>query len=214
MRLCRELGDRFVLENMLMNLGSTSLIAGEPDESKPLYTEALQIARDIDDRFALHYLLDALACHAATRGQVRLSAQLLGAAETVRAGSGASVIPFLAPLVAQAERSTIAALGESRFEAELEAGRRLSRKAAVRLALGEPTHAATSAPDHVGAGLLGKREAEVGRLVAEGLTNKQIGARLFISEHTVDSHVRGLLNKLGVNSRAQIAAWMAASTNP
>ena len=57
---------------------------------------------------------------------------------------------------------------------------------------------------------LGKREADVARLVADGLTNKQIGARLFISERTVDSHVRSILNKLGFNSRAQIAAWMAS----
>jgi DNA-binding NarL/FixJ family response regulator len=59
---------------------------------------------------------------------------------------------------------------------------------------------------------LGKREAEVAQLVADGLSNKQIGARLFISEHTVDSHVRSIMNKLGYRSRAQIAAWMAAST--
>jgi DNA-binding CsgD family transcriptional regulator len=56
---------------------------------------------------------------------------------------------------------------------------------------------------------LAKREADVARLVADGLTNRQIGARLFISERTVDSHVRSILNKLGVGSRAQIAAWMA-----
>jgi len=42
------------------------------------------------------------------------------------------------------------------------------------------------------------------------LSNKQIGARLFISENTVESHVRGILDKLGFNSRAQIAAWMAS----
>jgi DNA-binding CsgD family transcriptional regulator len=59
--------------------------------------------------------------------------------------------------------------------------------------------------------LLAKREAEVARLVADGLSNKEIGARLFISEHTVDSHVRSILNKLGCNSRAQIAAWMVSS---
>jgi len=48
-------------------------------------------------------------------------------------------------------------------------------------------------------------------LGAQSLTNKQIGARLFISERTVDSRVRSILNKLGVNSRAQIAAWMASA---
>jgi DNA-binding NarL/FixJ family response regulator len=65
-----------------------------------------------------------------------------------------------------------------------------------------------------GAGLLGNREADVARLVADGLTNKQIGTRLFISERTVDSHVRSILNKLGFNSRAQIAAWMASPNPP
>ncbi|WP_345430632.1 helix-turn-helix transcriptional regulator [Actinoallomurus vinaceus] len=59
--------------------------------------------------------------------------------------------------------------------------------------------------------MLGKREADVARLLAEGLTNKEIGARLFISERTVESHVRNILNKLGFNSRAQIAGWMATS---
>jgi DNA-binding NarL/FixJ family response regulator len=67
------------------------------------------------------------------------------------------------------------------------------------------------ASDNPGAGLLGRREADVARLVADGLSNKQIGARLFISESTVASHVGSILNKLGFNSRAQIAAWMASS---
>ncbi len=70
--------------------------------------------------------------------------------------------------------------------------------------------AASATANGDGRGLLGKREADVARLVAEGLSNKQIGARLFISERTVDSHVRNILNKLGFNSRAQIAGWMAS----
>src|SRR5205823_2468592 len=102
-------------------------------------------------------------------------------------------------------------LGASKFEAEFKAGKRLSRDAAVELALGQAPHVDAAAPDHAGAGLLGKREAEVARLVADGLSNKEIGARLFISERTVESHVRNSLNKLGFNSRAQIAGWMASS---
>jgi DNA-binding CsgD family transcriptional regulator len=119
-------------------------------------------------------------------------------------------MPFLAPLMAQAKASAIAALGASRFDAEFKAGSRLSRDAGVRLALGEPGQVAVAASDGAGAGLLAKREAEVARLVADGLSNKEIGSRLFISEHTVDSHVRSILNKLGCSSRAQIAAWMAS----
>jgi DNA-binding NarL/FixJ family response regulator len=102
-------------------------------------------------------------------------------------------------------------LGATRFEAEVEAGKRLGRNTALGLALGQPAHAAAAASGNASAGLLGKREADVARLVAGGLTNKQIGVRLFISERTVASHVRSILNKLGANSRAQIAAWVASS---
>ena len=209
-RLSRQAGELYTLKVWLLNLGTVALIAGELAASKPLFAEALRIAHQIDDRVQLSYLLDALGCHAAGSGQARLAAQLLGAADTVRAGAGNRVMPFLAPQMAQAEGSAIAALGASRFEAEFEAGSRLSRDAAVRLALGEPGPVAVAASDSAGAGLLAKREAEVARLVADGLSNKEIGARLFISEHTVDSHVRSILNKLGCNSRAQIAAWMAS----
>ena len=62
-----------------------------------------------------------------------------------------------------------------------------------------------------GVGVLSKREADVAGLIADGLSNKQIGARLFISERTVDSHVRSILNKLGFSSRAQIARWVASA---
>ena len=211
-RLSRESGDLYSLEMMLMNLGLSALIAGDLDGSKPLFTEALRIAHQIDDRVAQYGLLDALGYLSASTGQARLGAQLLGAAETVRTGAGANVIAFLAPLLAQAEESAIAAIGASRFEAELKAGKRLSRGTAIGLALGEPARTAAAATNGEGAGPLGKREAEVARLVADGLSNKQIGTRLFISERTVDSHVHGILNKLGFNSRAQIAAWMASSS--
>ena len=40
---------------------------------------------------------------------------------------------------------------------------------------------------------------------------KEIAVRLFTLERTVDSHVRSILNKLGLNSRTQIAAWVAAT---
>ena len=209
-RLSREVGDLYTLKVWLLNLGTVALIAGDLAKAKPMLTEAMRIAHQIDDRVQLAYLLDALGCHAAGSGQARLAAQLLGAADTVRRGAGASIMPFLGPPMARAEASAIAALGASRFEAECKAGGRLSRDAAVRLALGEPGHVAAAASTSAGAGLLAKREAEVARLVADGLSNKEIGARLFISEHTVDSHVRSILNKLGCNSRAQIAAWMAS----
>jgi DNA-binding CsgD family transcriptional regulator len=209
-RLARKSGDLYGLEMMLLNLGSAALIAGDLDQSKPLLAEALQIADQIDDRVAQCYLLGAFGCHAALAGQARLAAQLLGAAETVRTQVGADIMPFLAPSLARAGQTAVAALGATRFEAELGAGKGLSRVTALGLALGRPAPAAAAA-GNAGPGLLGKREADVARLIAGGLTNKQIGTRLFISDRTVDSHVRSILNKLGFNSRAQIAAWMASS---
>jgi predicted ATPase/DNA-binding CsgD family transcriptional regulator len=210
-RLSREAGDLYTLEAWLINLGSAALIAGDLDASKPLLAEGLRIAHQIDDRVGQSYLLLALGCRAAASGEPLLAARLLGATETMRTGAGASVMALQAPLLAQAEESAMAALGASRFEAEFKAGRRLSRDAALALALGESVRAAVPTSDTPGAGLLGKREADVARLVADGLSNKQIGARLFISERTAESHVRNILNKLGFNSRAQIAGWLASS---
>jgi len=210
-RLARAAGDRYAVEMMLLNRGSAALLSGDLAEAKPPLAEALTLAEEIDDWVAQLYLLDAFGCLAALSGQQRRAAQLLGAADAVRAQAGAKVIPFFLPLYSEARESAIAALGATRFAAEFEAGRHMGRDRAIRFALGEPLHAVASASPGADTGMLAKREAEVAGLVADGLTNKQIGARLFISERTVDSHVRSILNKLGFSSRAQIASWIAAS---
>jgi DNA-binding CsgD family transcriptional regulator len=64
---------------------------------------------------------------------------------------------------------------------------------------------ATSRP-----GVLSAREDEVARLVAGGLTNREIALRLVISERTAQNHVQHILTKLDFTSRAQIAAWVTA----
>src|SRR5260370_26214913 len=204
-RLSRQSGDVYSLDRMLMNLGFAALVAGHLDESMPLYTEALRIAHQIDNRVAQFYVIGALAYRAAASGEPRLAAQLLGGAETTRVEAGANVTGFFAPFLVEARESAIALLGASKFEAEFSAGQGMSRGAAIGLALGESAHVAAKAAENAGGGLLGKRESEVARLVADGLSNKQIGARLFISERTVASHVGNILNKLGFRSTAQIA---------
>jgi DNA-binding CsgD family transcriptional regulator len=208
--LSREAGDLYSLGMMLLNQGFAALIAGSQREAGERFAEGLRIARQLDDRVAQCHLVGGLACCAAGSREPRLAAQLFGAMESLRAEAGANVNAGMAPALAQATASVTTTLGPSRFAAEFDAGRRLSRDAAARLALGEPAPAVTATSGHGGAGVLGQRETDVARLVADGLSNKEIGARLFISERTVDSHVRNVLNKLGFSSRAQIAGWMAA----
>ena len=58
---------------------------------------------------------------------------------------------------------------------------------------------------------LSRREREVASLVAEGLTSREIGKRLFISERTAEGHIEQIRAKLGFHSRAEIAAWFVRS---
>jgi predicted ATPase/DNA-binding NarL/FixJ family response regulator len=210
-RLSREAGDLYSLDMMLMNQGFAALLSGDLHESEQWLTEGLRIARQLDDRVAQCHLLGALGCCAAGSREPRLAAQLFGAMEHLRVEVGASVNAGLAGALAQATASVTEALGPSRFAAELRAGQQMSRDAAARLALREAAPPAGVASGPGNGGVLGPRESGVARLVADGLSNKEIGARLFISERTVESHVRNILNKLGFNSRAQIAGWMATS---
>ena len=62
-----------------------------------------------------------------------------------------------------------------------------------------------------GDGGLSAREVEVAALVAGGLTNREIAARLVISERTAGNHVAHILTKLGFTSRSQIAGWMSST---
>lgn len=58
-------------------------------------------------------------------------------------------------------------------------------------------------------GLLGEREREITALVAEGLDNRDIAARLFLSEGTVRNRISAILDKLGLTNRTQLAIlWL------
>lgn len=82
------------------------------------------------------------------------------------------------------------ARGESGFD---------SRTAAVVRALAAGGAAADESP------ALTEREREVVRLIAEGLTNREIGQTIFVSESTVKFHVRNVMRKLDVHHRAEVA---------
>ena len=211
LRLSREAGDLYLVESMLRNLGMVGMMTGDLDSAMSRGVDALRVARQIDHRLAQYYGLAGLGWRAANSGQARLAAQLLGAAEVAGMRAGAEIMGPSLPFWAQAKELALEALGPSRFEVEFAAGKRMSRDAAVRLALGESDQGEVEAGADIGPGPLAKREMEVAQLIAEGLSNKRIGAQLFISEATVATHVRNIMNKLGINSRAQIAGWMASA---
>ncbi len=56
---------------------------------------------------------------------------------------------------------------------------------------------------------LTRREAEIAALVADGRTNREIAGSLYLSERTVEQHVRSILQKLTLPNRAAVAAWVA-----
>jgi len=53
---------------------------------------------------------------------------------------------------------------------------------------------------------LSKREVEVVRLICEGCTNREIGEKLYISEHTVKDHIKNIMRKMEVASRNELVA--------
>ncbi|HOQ36392.1 MAG TPA: response regulator transcription factor [Acetivibrio sp.] len=55
---------------------------------------------------------------------------------------------------------------------------------------------------------LTQRELEISKLVAEGLSNKEIASKLFITEGTVKNHISNILSKLGLSHRTQIALYI------
>src|SRR5262249_20316881 len=49
------------------------------------------------------------------------------------------------------------------------------------------------------------QELQIARFVAEGMSNKQVAAQLFLSPRTIDSHLRNVFSKLAISSRTQLA---------
>lgn len=77
----------------------------------------------------------------------------------------------------------------------------------------QPSKPAAAARPRSHAVLTG-RQLDIARLIANDLSNKQIAARLFLSERTVETHITNILNKLGLNSRTQISGWMTGLSEP
>ena len=207
-------GDPWTRSHALWGLGLARLRTDRPEEAQQLETEALRLVRDVDDRSGIALCVAALAWAAAELHQEERAARLLGATEAV--WRSIPVDPPT-PVAALGERYTAAVradLGEARWYARADEGRALDRQQAVALALGErPAPGPAPVAEEPDAPLT-PRQREVAHLVAQGLTDRQIATRLVISPRTAESHVEQILVRLGVRSRAEIAARAAAWQSP
>jgi non-specific serine/threonine protein kinase len=203
--LARPTHDKWLTGSVTNALGRT-LAREDPVQALMLFEEGLALAHEIGYRLLTARGLEDLAGLLASSDRAELSATLLGASVSLRDAFGfarSSSGPAADAAAAARER-----LGPVAFEAAWRKGRAMTADEAVALALGRSAPARVERVQRPG-GLTG-REVQIAQDIARGLTNRQIAERLGISERTVDAHVQNVRNKLGMEKRAQIAAWASA----
>ena len=193
-------------------LGVTAWLRGDNDEAVSYVHAALRAGRDMDDRVGVAACLDTLGWVAASQQQPARALTLLAAADAAWAAIPALLLPSLRRHHAAALTTAREALPDSASRAATARGAAMTQASAIAYALGESTPRSRPDAGHAaaGAGPLTRREQEVARLVARGQSNSQIASELVISVRTAETHVQHIMDKLGVGSRAQIAAWSAA----
>ena len=136
---------------------------------------------------------------------------LLGAAERVRKATGLEVADAQRQ---QHERSIALALeglGQRPYDLSYERGFAMTTDDGVAFAVEDrlPLPAVAPAVRTKSEIRLTKRELEIARLITQEMTSRDIATKLFISERTVEAHVTNMLNKLGLNSRIELARWLS-----
>jgi non-specific serine/threonine protein kinase len=212
--LFRELGDDRSLANSLANLGHSSLALGHPQLATGHFTESLQLRQAIGNTLAIAECFEGFAALASVAGRPRRAARLYGAAEALREVTGAKLLDRADSAARDRQvEVTRKRLGVDRFAAEWAAGRSIGADEAARLALRLGSADIVDDPDsNVQAAskrraVLTRREQEVAALVARGLTNRQAAEQLMLATRTIETHLEHIFDKLGVQTRAEVAAW-------
>jgi non-specific serine/threonine protein kinase len=205
-----RLGDQWQLCMVLASIGILTREAGDLPRARAAFAESLGLARQLGYRWFAGLGLVGLAAVAAAGGEGERAARLLGAATALREAAGEPLRRSDQAWHDRAVATTRAALEDDGFAAAWASGAALPPDAAIAEALvwASSTSAVPSEPAvpaaHDG---LTPREREVLRLLAEGLSDPEIAAALFVSRRTAATHVAGIFRKLGVSSRAAAAAY-------
>jgi DNA-binding NarL/FixJ family response regulator/Tfp pilus assembly protein PilF len=210
----RALADPQGLSVSLSRLGEIAAAEGNETEALRRFDEALSLQMEMGDRGLIAFILERRAVAAASQGEAEAAFKLGGAASALRDSIGQEQGGVLMDEIRQAlKRRTGQAPGLDVSRAWDE-GRRMPFEDAVSYARSRHDHSSSVATipvpqngDFSSTRVLTPREREVAALVAQGLSNRQIAARLVVSERTADVHVSNILHKLDLSSRAQLAAW-------
>ena len=188
------------------------LLQGNLGQATDIYRESPALGWDTGMSGLIQGDLEGFACVAGASGDWERAAQLWGAAKSFHEETG---IPRDIDWLAEADARIAAVrsgLGEQAWEAAFARGKAMGLDEAVEYALAgvDSTAPELSTREQPSVGAqppnLTRRQREVARLVAQGLTNRRIAQDLVISEHTVENHVAHILRKLNLHSREQIAS--------
>ena len=174
----------------------------EPEQAERDAHEALAVAVSVDSHIATPDALECLAAVASAAGSHRHAARLLGAADALRQAMGIVRYKVYDGGYQTLLASLRDSLGDSEFEAAWAEGAGLTLEEATayaRRGRGERKRPTS------GWGSLTPAELDVIELVRQGLPNKDIATRLFISPRTVATHLTHVYTKLGLTSRVQLA---------
>jgi predicted ATPase/DNA-binding CsgD family transcriptional regulator/Tfp pilus assembly protein PilF len=206
--LFRECGDPRGIANSLANLGHALIALGQPEASIAYLSEALELRRSLGNTLAVAECFEGFAAAAAARRQGRRAARLLGAAAALRETTGAALTSAERREHEAVVRRIQRLLTPAGYAREQAFGEKLTPDEAADLALG----GTDLGPIHVTHGargsMLSVRELEIARLVTRGLTNRQIAATVSLTPRTVATHLEHIFNKLAVQGRAEVAAWV------
>ncbi|GAA0423269.1 ATP-binding protein [Leifsonia naganoensis] len=210
-----EAGDTYETSNLLFNAGITALGRDAFADATSRLRQALVLKQALGNPFGIAMALDALSLVSMKKRDYPRAATLLGAAQAFWGNEGITASPFSRTSVhrPEVEREARNMLGTRAFDAVFRRGQKMPAREAVQYALGviAPTSAESRETEREIP--LSRRELEVATLVAEGLSDGEIAARLSISRRTAEGHVAKSLMKLGLNSRTQLAAWRVRVTS-
>jgi predicted ATPase/DNA-binding CsgD family transcriptional regulator len=221
--LAREMEDVRSIGQALDDLAVVALMRQDYDRAAGLYWESLPLCREAGNVELVGYCLRGLAVVAAARNAPSRAARLFGASDALWEVAGVVVWPPRKRTYDRGLENVRRQLGDPAFNAARLEGKRLSVAEAIRVAAASGDEAPPETDEQVvpvttrepmsgeaDLALLTRREREVAALIARGMISREIADVLVVSERTVDAHADHIRTKLGLRSRAEIAAWGVA----